>query len=211
MKLSAVILAGGESRRMGRDKAWLEKDGIPLIARTVAIVRELGVEEIFISGRAAVDYSALRLPVLHDLQPGLGPLGGIERGLRETTAPLLLVLAVDLAQMTSTCLKSLAAHCDDLTGAVPTRNGELEPLAAIYPRRCHAIAANCITQARRAARDFAEACHRERAVRFVSVASAFAACFANWNSPTDLPSPDLRADLAAGWVHGPRHLLSSKP
>jgi molybdopterin-guanine dinucleotide biosynthesis protein A len=211
MKLSAVILAGGESRRMGRDKAWLEKDGLPLLACAVATVRELGVEEIYISGREAVDYSALRLPVLHDLQPGLGPLGGIERALRETAAPLLLVLAVDLAQMTSACLKSLVSHCDDLTGAVPKLNGDLEPLAAIYPRRCHGIAANCITQAYRAARNFAKACHRERAVRFVPIAPVFAACFANWNSPADLPSPDSRAEFATGQVHGLRHLLSSKP
>lgn len=210
MKLSAVILAGGESRRMGRDKAWLEKDGMPLIARAVATVRDAGVEEIYISGREGVDYSALRLIVLHDLRPGLGPLGGIERGLCETTAPLLLVLAVDLAQMTSTCLKSLAAHCDDLTGVVPKRSGELEPLAAIYPRRCHAITANCITQARCAAREFAEACHRERAVRFVPVAPVFATCFANWNSPTDLP-PDSRVNLGAGQGSACRALLPSAP
>lgn len=186
MNLSAVILAGGESRRMGCDKAWLEKDGVPLIARAVATVRDAGVEEIFISGRAGVDYSALHLPVLHDLEPGCGPLGGIERALRQTAHPLLLVLAVDLAQMAPDFLRSLAARCDDLTGAVPKLRGELEPLAAIYPRRCQVIAADFLTQSRRSARDFAEVCHRKQVVRYAVVAQADAACFANWNSPGDV-------------------------
>ena len=71
MDLSAVILAGGESRRMGRDKAWMELEGQPLVALAVEKVRALGVTEIFISGRAGQDYSALTCPVLFDLKPVL--------------------------------------------------------------------------------------------------------------------------------------------
>ncbi len=51
MNFSAVILAGGQSRRMGRDKAWLKRDGKTLLERQVELVRFLGVTEIFISGR----------------------------------------------------------------------------------------------------------------------------------------------------------------
>ncbi|MBI5387245.1 MAG: molybdenum cofactor guanylyltransferase [Verrucomicrobia bacterium] len=188
MDLSAVILAGGESRRMGRDKAWLEADGQSLLAGAVAKARELGAEEIFISGREGEDYSALHCPVLLDLEPGFGPLGGIERGLRAAASPLLLVLAVDLPHMTTVFLRQLAARCDVLTGAVPKLNGELEPLAAIYPKRCHVIASDFITQSRHAARDFAEACLREKAVRTFPVASTDAPCFDNWNTPADVPA-----------------------
>ena len=194
MKLSAVILAGGESKRMGRDKAWVEENRVPLIVSAVATVRNAGVEDIFISGRPGVDYSALGLPVLYDRQAGLGPLAGIERALHETRLPLLLVLAVDLARMTPACLKSLAGRCDDLTGAVPELNGQLEPLAAIYPRRCHAIAARLLQQSRQAAREFAETCYREHAITCIPVPfdSVSATCFANWNSPSDLPTSNLR-------------------
>ena len=52
MNVGAVILAGGESRRMGRDKAWLEVNGRPLIGRGLGVVREAGIKEIFLSGRA---------------------------------------------------------------------------------------------------------------------------------------------------------------
>lgn len=185
MKLSAVILAGGESKRMGRDKAWLEVEGRPLIVRAVETARKLGVEEVFISGRAGDDYAALKCPVLLDLEPGLGPLGGLERGLHAASSPLLLVLAVDLPRMTPKFLGKLLARCDRLTGVVPELDGRLEPLAAIYPKRCHAFAVEVIARPRRAARDFAATCLAERAVQTVPVAAADAVCFANWNSPAD--------------------------
>jgi molybdopterin-guanine dinucleotide biosynthesis protein A len=109
MNLSAVILAGGESRRMGRDKAWIESDGQPLIALALDKIRQLGVAEVFISGRADVDYSALKIPVLFDAKPGCGPLGGIEQALQVCATPLLLVLAVDMPHMTVSCLQTLGA------------------------------------------------------------------------------------------------------
>ena len=184
--LSAVILAGGRSLRMGRDKAWLPADGRPLLARQMALVKELGLGQIFISGRADVDYSVLGCRVLHDRETGLGPLGGIERALHECDADLLLVLAVDLAEMTSAFLRRLATRCDRQTGAVPKRGGDLEPLAAIYPRRCHALACEALARSRCAARDFAAACLRERAVNAFPVPAADDGCFANWNCLADL-------------------------
>jgi molybdopterin-guanine dinucleotide biosynthesis protein A len=191
MNLNAVILAGGESRRMGQDKAWLETGGQPLIRRALLTLRDSGIPEVLISGRAGADYSTLRCPVLFDLEPGCGPLGGIERALATATAPLVLVLAVDLPGITAAFLRKLAAHCDPLTGAVPKLKGELEPLAAIYPKRCHFVVRDCLLKCRRAARDFADACLRERAVRTLAVSGADAMCFHNCNSPADLDKRDI--------------------
>lgn len=186
MQLSAVILAGGESSRMGRDKAWVQSDGRPLIQLAVEKVRGLGVREVFISGRAGTDYAALKCPVLLDREPGFGPLGGIERGLQACTAPLLLVLAVDLPQMTAAFLEKLRRRCDRLTGVVPRQGEKVEPLAAIYPKRCHVFAFAAIAKAQPAVCDFVSACRRERAVRMLPVSRADAGCFANWNRPADL-------------------------
>ena len=119
MNLSAVILAGGQSRRMGKDKAWIEFDGQPLIERTLRAVRSSGITQVFISGRAGTDYSVLGCPVLLDQEAGLGPLAGIERALEATRASLMLVLAVDLPRMTAAFLRKLADSCDALTGAIP--------------------------------------------------------------------------------------------
>ena len=186
MNLSAVILAGGASRRMGRDKAWIEAEGQTWVARAIAVARGAGADEVIISGREGVDYSGLGCPVVLDLEPGFGPLAGIERGLWAARSPLLLVLAVDLPRMTVACLQKLARRCDRLTGAIPKLNAELEPLAAIYPKRCHAIAFNFIVQSRHAVRDFADTCLREHAARTVAVTPSDFGCFANWNTPTDL-------------------------
>src|SRR5258705_13766374 len=89
MNFSAVILAGGKSSRMGRDKAWLEAGGQSLLARQIGLVRELGAAEVFISGRADADYSEFGCRVLQDKFPDAGPLAGIERALDATTSPLL--------------------------------------------------------------------------------------------------------------------------
>ncbi len=185
VETSAVILAGGESRRMGRDKAWLEIDGKPLIQLAVEKVRALGIREIFISGRVGEDYSALKCPVLFDLEPGFGPIGGIERGLHECTSPLLLVLAVDLPRMTSEFLSKLLKSCDRLTGIVARLNDGLEPLAGIYPKRCHVLASSAITRAQYSTRDFVSACLHERAVRAFPVAHRDSGLFVNWNRPAD--------------------------
>jgi molybdopterin-guanine dinucleotide biosynthesis protein A len=188
MNLSAVILAGGESTRMGQDKAWVKVEGEPLIARALKTVRDLGVLEIFISGRAGTDYSALRCSVLLDREIGLGPLGGIERALDFTQAPLMLVLAVDLPRMTAKFLQTLAQRCDPVTGVIPKLKGQLEPLAAIYPKRCGFIARDCLWKRRLAARDFAEACSRERAVKIYPVPHSDERFFENWNTPSDAGS-----------------------
>jgi len=193
MKLGAVILAGGQSTRMGRDKAWLEANGQSLILRAASTIRALGIKELFVSGRAGVDYSSLGCPVLLDLDPGLGPLAGIERALEALEAALLLVLAVDLPGMTTPFLRKLTTRCTPLTGAVPMLGGDLEPLAAVYPKRCHAIAVDCITQGRRAAKDFALASLKEKAVRPFVVAPSDAPCFANWNCPSDVPTGTVGA------------------
>ncbi len=186
MNLSAVILAGGESRRMGRAKAWLKVEGQPLIVHALAKVRDLGVREVFISARASGDYARLGCPVLPDREPACGPLGGIERGLEAATARGLLVLAVDLPHLTVSFLRQLVARCDASVGVVPRRARQLEPLAAIYPKRCHALAQGLIREGQYAACGFARACLRQGLVRAYGVAPAEAACLANWNRPSDL-------------------------
>jgi molybdopterin-guanine dinucleotide biosynthesis protein A len=93
---------------MGRDKALLEVGGQPLLVRQINLAWATRATEVFISGRAGVDYSHLNCPVLLDLFPGAGPLAGIERALAALTNPRLLVLAVDLPAMTETLLNAMA-------------------------------------------------------------------------------------------------------
>src|SRR5215469_1139468 len=125
MNFDAVILAGGKSSRMNRDKAFLNIDGRTLLARQIELVRLAGATKIFISGRSGKDYSGFNCPVLEDKFPDAGPLAGIERALEATTEPMLLVVAVDLPNLTRDLLGTLARHCRENAGAIPRINGKI--------------------------------------------------------------------------------------
>jgi molybdopterin-guanine dinucleotide biosynthesis protein A len=174
---------------MGRDKAWLPLDGQPLLARQIAVVRELGPAELLISGRTDSDYSSLGYPVLRDAFPEAGPLAGIAAGLEAATAPLMLVLAVDMAGMTSAALRHLRACCAEGAGVVPKVGHRLEPLAAFYPKAAASLALDLLQQQLRAVRTFAECCKQAGLVSEHEVEETDWRCFANWNSPGDLPMP----------------------
>jgi len=117
---------------------------------------------------------------------------------------LLLVLAVDLPRMKPDFLNALLHHCETEIGAVPERAGMLEPLAAVYPKRSHALAVEVLKTDRPAARDFAEACSVRRMVRKVPVAACDVSCFDNWNQPADVAGgrrPEVRGQRSepGGW------------
>ena len=201
MKFSAVILAGGKSSRMGRDKAWLEVGGQSLLARQIQIVREVGACEVFVSGRAGVDYSEFGCRVLQDRLVGVGPLAGIESALSQTTHSLLLVLAVDMPRMTADFLHRWLVSCEENFGVVPRVEGRIEPLAAFYPKISLSLISEMISgskiegerdrslQIRRKSMSpcgFAEQCVARNFAKFVDVAESQVDFFSNWNSPQDV-------------------------
>ncbi len=186
MKFSVVILAGGASRRMGRDKSGIAFQGSTLIARQVALARELQPVEVFVSGRPGIDYSSLGCPVLFDQEPDCGPLSGIERALAMANSPLVLVLPVDLPCLTSEFLRQLTSACTEQVGVVPECNGQLEPLVAVYPRNAHALVRQLLGDRRRAAREFALACLERGLVVKRFTAPTDAERFVNWNHPHDV-------------------------
>ncbi|NCC50755.1 MAG: molybdenum cofactor guanylyltransferase [Spartobacteria bacterium] len=132
---SAVILAGGQSSRMGRDKAFLRMEGETLLQRQLRTAAEAGAAQLLISGRADADYSGYNAEVLYDEAPSCGPLGGIISGFRAARHALILVLAVDMPCVTSVFLRKLLSRCSENGGIAPAHlDGMIEPLAAFYPR-----------------------------------------------------------------------------
>jgi len=186
MRFSAVILAGGRSSRMQRDKAFLPCRGTTLLTRQVGLIRELAAAEIFISGRADADYGALGLPVLLDHFTDLGPLAGVERALGEAHSPLLLVLAVDLPDMTADFLRGLMARCRAGSGVVPRTRQGLEPLAAFYPQAMQPIATAMLHEARAAMTEFVRRGVQGGLVDEWACPSADEAWFRNWNEPEEV-------------------------
>jgi molybdenum cofactor guanylyltransferase len=133
MTLSTLLLAGGESRRMGRDKATIEFGGEPLWERQLKVLRALRPQKLFVSAREKPPWLPHDTELLIDDQPSRGPLSGLTKGLVTMRTTHLLVLAVDVPFMTSDELGDLLARAMEGCGIVPMIRERAEPLAAIYP------------------------------------------------------------------------------
>jgi molybdopterin-guanine dinucleotide biosynthesis protein A len=131
--LTAVLLAGGESRRMGRDKATIEFDGRPLWKGQLELLRSLGPETMLVSVRAAATWLPREIATLLDDSPSRGPLSGLAKALAAMRTTHLLALAVDMPFMVAEELRELFRLAEPGRGVVPTIAGRAEPLAAIYP------------------------------------------------------------------------------
>ena len=134
MTLSAVLLAGGDSRRMGTDKATIVFRGAPLWERQLGILRELQPEKIFVSARVDPSWRPPGTELLLDEPPSRGPLSGVTRALERMETSHLVALAVDMPFMTNEQLRRLCGLAASDCGVVPTTGERAEPLAAIYPR-----------------------------------------------------------------------------
>ena len=134
MTFSAVLLTGGESRRMGRDKATIEFHGQPLWRRQLQILRELNPKQIFVSARTAPSWLPSTLELLLDEPPSRGPLSGLAQALGRMQTTHLVALAVDMPFLTSSELQCLCHLVKAGAGVVPVMGDRAEPLAAIYPR-----------------------------------------------------------------------------
>ncbi len=134
MNITAVLLAGGESRRMGRDKATLLFHGKPLWQIQLELLRRLKPAEILVSARTDPSWRPADVQFVADDLPSRGPLSGIAASLAQVHTAHLLALAMDMPFMSESYLHYLCDQIEPGTGVVPTIDGRAEPLAAIYPR-----------------------------------------------------------------------------
>lgn len=124
---------------MGRDKALLPYRGVTLAAHIASIVQQVAGSATLVGNPDL--YGHLGIPMIADLYPGEGPLGGLITVLKNSQADWNLVLACDLPSLTVPFLESLLADCEDCTGdcLVPVSpGGRLEPMCAVYHSRSRA-------------------------------------------------------------------------
>lgn len=134
MTFSAVLLAGGESRRMGRDKSAVVFRDEPLWRRQLRVLRDLRPEKVFVSARTASSWMPDDTELLLDEPPSRGPLSGLAKALEQMQTSHLVVLAVDMPFVTREQLQFLCDKAGEGCGVVPLIGERAEPLAAIYPR-----------------------------------------------------------------------------
>ncbi len=174
------MLTGGMSSRMGRDKALLPFHGGALVAHVAAAATAAAGSVMLIGD--PLKYGHLGYPVLPDRRPGAGPLGGIESALSYTTADWNLVLACDMPAISAEFLRGLleAAERCNADALVPEGpSGLLEPLSAVYHRRCLAEVRRALNAG---VRKVTEGLTGLEVAHF---AVADGACFENLNTPEE--------------------------
>ena len=132
---SGIVLAGGQSRRLGTDKAFIEIDKVPLIGRVVNQLRPI-CDDVLIVTNDPGPYRGLGLPLVGDIWPGMGPLGGIYSGLLAIRHSQALVVGCDMPFLDPRLLRFMILLSAGYDAVVPRIGDLLEPLHAVYSRTC---------------------------------------------------------------------------
>jgi len=135
--LTGIVLAGGASRRMGRDKAFLELDGRPLIGIVIERMARVCAEVLVVAGDVR-PYAGLGVRVAEDHFRGVGVLGGLHAGLNAATHELALVVGCDMPFLNTDLLRAFAGWTEGFDVAVLRHadGKQVEPLHAAYRRTC---------------------------------------------------------------------------
>ncbi len=133
--LTISIQAGGESRRMGQDKALIPFLGRPLIQRVIERLAPIA-DEVLVTTNNPDAYRFLGLPLFPDLRPGRGALGGLYTAMSAASQPYVAIVACDMpfasAELLSHALSMLIEQDYDVV--IPATEKGLEPLHAIFRR-----------------------------------------------------------------------------
>ncbi|MDE3105835.1 MAG: molybdenum cofactor guanylyltransferase [Acidobacteriota bacterium] len=189
LPLQGVVLAGGRSSRMGRDKARISLGGRTLVERALANLAQVCQHCVIAGGDPAL---AAYGRVLPDQQPGLGPLAGILVALQASPLPWNLVLAVDMPQVPVALLQQLAQQAlrSSAIAVVARVGGAVQPLCAAYRTEARAGLQQGIEAGERRV---IAAAQQAGPVEYLDLPSQSAEWFLNLNTPEDLdalPEPE---------------------
>jgi molybdenum cofactor guanylyltransferase len=140
LDVSCIILAGGKSSRLGRNKLLEKLGNVSLLERVVASLKSFNSEIIVVVARDSnlpqlTNYSALRIE--EDIYPGKGSLGGVYTGITLSKTFYNLVVACDMPFLNVGLLGYMLGLADNCDVVIPrTNEGILEPLHAVYSRNC---------------------------------------------------------------------------
>ncbi len=190
--VSAFVLAGGQSSRMGADKAFVQLDGQSLLIRALNLATSVAPKVRILGSKSKLGSYG---EVVEDEFPDHGPLGGIHAALRNSSSELNLVLAVDMPLVESRFLQHLVREAQEhnVVVTVPRVGGQWQPLCAIYQRRFADLAQDAL----RRGRNRIDALFRETTLHVLEECElereGFSAeMFRNLNTPEDLREANSR-------------------
>ncbi len=131
--ITGVILAGGRSSRFGSNKALAAFNGEILIERIVRVMTSVFAEVIVVTNTPD-DLRFLGLPILRDVEPYEGPLGGIRSVFEKTGVLKIFVTACDMPRLNADVIQDILLRSGDACAAVPVHDRQQEYLMAVYSR-----------------------------------------------------------------------------
>jgi molybdopterin-guanine dinucleotide biosynthesis protein A len=133
--VTGVILAGGKSSRMGQNKALMRLGGTRLVDRAVTVMHEVFSDLLMVTNTPEM-YTGLGIPMVRDVWPDKGSLGGIYSAIYHVTTPYCLVVACDMPFLHAGVLRYLVTQIADYDVVIPDVLDELQTLHAIYSKTC---------------------------------------------------------------------------
>lgn len=133
--ITGVILAGGKSKRMGRNKALLDMGGICLIEKTYQTMSKLFSEVILITNTPD-EYEFLNCRCQQDIYPGIGSIAGLHAAMSSSDTDRVFVVPCDMPFLSPALITLLCQAGKTYDAVVPFSHQGLEPLHALYHRRC---------------------------------------------------------------------------
>lgn len=132
--LSAAVIAGGRSSRLGKNKAFVDIKGKPAVRWVIEAVSGF-VSDLFIVANTPHEYTQLGLRCVADIKPGAGPLSGIHAALESATTPYVLVVSCDIPLLRKEALQPLVSAYPGFDITI-FKHHNFEPLCAIYRTSC---------------------------------------------------------------------------
>ena len=155
---TAIILAGGKSKRMNQDKAMLPIEGIPM-AQNIYHQLVPSFDEVFLSTREANCYRDLGIPVIPDQTPEMGPLMGIASSLEASSNEINFITACDTPDINHMAIREMLREIHDCVAVIPmTDDGLLQPLFAVYRKSLAPIALGLLSNGKRKIRELFDHC-----------------------------------------------------
>jgi len=185
LKATGILLAGGKSSRMKKNKAFLELEGRPLVERSLAVLQAV-FAEVLISSNKPELYESYQVPVIQDDILDRGPLEGLYQGLKVATYDAVFVVACDMPFLEAEFIRYIAKWTPEYDVVVPRLKSGLHPLHAFYHRRCLPLIKKNLEAGRLKIIDFYPSC----SVRYVGEAELqvfdnLSKAFCNVNTPDD--------------------------
>jgi molybdopterin-guanine dinucleotide biosynthesis protein A len=177
---SGIVLTGGRSRRMGRDKALLAIDGEAMAVRVARALTDAGATEVVCVGGDTDALRALGLVAIADDHPDAGPLGGILTGLARAASEIIVVTPCDLVSPSERPFRDLVAKvvAGRVTAAVPIVDGQWRPLPMALRTSARDVLAEAFARGERAV---------HRAMERLDFVTVDVGALRDADTPEDLP------------------------